>query len=401
MIVYGNFGMGPDPGVRHDPGMTPITSDPGKGPPPVTGTGPDAGGGYPSTINTRIDAVTTYDTPPRECTLLTIKLDASKVRAAQLDPTMDPASSFLQFLSAAQQAQVNNTISAYALKWSGLQATPQLHVSWTRGPQARAGDTSRDGVSLYVVKPRTAYDPSLYEYPVIPAGNLGNAFEAALRLFWPDWVISTDGQNPGTFLRNGKQGSLTPWGPFPYWNKTFVSQKMVDFAVKYLKTPGAFGAPGIDTSLGAGGAAIVGGFTGSKVGSAAGGVLGPLLASSAAAGSAAGPIGAAIGAAAGAIVGFFASIFGSGPPAQPDWLVRLLPMANLRKPGDFYAYFPQEDQTFRSSVSCPVAVIHNGPGNMTLLEGYEQVLRRLGGQSGSQFKWWPFLLGAAAIYAGS
>lgn len=346
-------------------------------PPNVVTTGADS----------KADHVATYYQPPRGCLVdpkayVTIPLSRMPAGFDEMDQSQIGVP--LSMLTGVQK----QTLAAFQAAWATqYPMVPQASLFMSRQRAFGLGNKG-DNVVISVVRPYTQWDPALLSPPPIEKGDPREVpFAAALRLFFPDLVFDQIGKNPGFYHGYG-WGSYTPYGPFPL-DALFVSDRMVDFCAKFIKG-GGFGDPATGRDP-----------VGSEVGS--------FLRTGAKLSVAAGPYGAVAGAAlsiASAITDLFGSIFGGmKDPPPPPWLVKLMQVVTLRESGGggrFGGAVQGMQGGVHGDVYCHRAtIVPTIDGKYNLLDGYAEVLNRLGGSPAQKAGWlkWLMLLGTGAAMA--
>lgn len=354
----GTFGAGTSGGSRGT--LSPLPGATG-GVRQAPGGGGPIGGTLGLTFNTASD----YPIPPGGCIILRVPMSAAEAQAF-VGNTADDSGEIMAALAPIKRQRIQQAIAGWSANFPG--APPAL---------LRVGGNTSTSLSVYVVRPATQYDPLLDRYPVYPPGSpQSDAFNAGLRLFFPDFALDP---LTGAQLTGGRTGSMTIYGPFPVTEK-FVTPQMVALAVHVAQMPGAFqigsvgGSSGPDFlgALGTGAQATVASHGNIYVGAAA--------------------------AATKFIISAFDWLF-SGPPQPPAWLTALEQEKMLREgngPPSFNGTISGAG-TFYRGIQCPRVTI-NPRGTMTLEQGYQAFISELTGGRG-KIPW--LLLGgaAAAVYA--
>lgn len=366
----------------------------------TAGKDPTAGGGVsplpPSQRGTTLmDTLAHAAQPAAECVLARLPIGTlTPARKALMNAAYQGGRSDAENNAAALESLLNSIPKASRSSFDRARA------EWkAKYPAAPPADLYLNKLGtgahfILLLRPQTDFDPRLLARPPItPDDPRSPVFDAALRLFFPDYVIDPMGNflhsaspkiDHGKLVQAGT-GSMTIDGPFPYWEK-FVTEKMVDFAVQFLKTDG-FGDPSVARHFNLSDTLWQGAGAGLQAGK--GGVMA-----------------AAAAATVSVIVNVFSSLFG-GDPEPPAWLTKLLQMKALR--GDTS---PKGAPSFRSvrpggsmaARSCPIAWV-NPKGSYDLFTGYDEVMKRMGGAGAASKKkiWWVLGLaaaGAAAAFGG-
>jgi hypothetical protein len=369
------YGQGPNPlepgeGVGHAGAGNVTGSSPGFN--PVTGQS------YSFGVQGPVLTFGLTKLPPGPCELAYALLPADYDGS---DQDVDRALAALPVLS---RGRILRAQQAWANRYPQAPPAPIVITSEAGGGSAQSNVVNLQwGVAC--TRPTTDYDPELdiLGAPVIPIGDPNRPdaikFQAALRLFFPDFVLDSQ---TGAQLTGPQVGSMTIYGPFPR-RVNYVSGAMVDLAVAVAQMPGAFQA------------GMVGGSSGPDfIGALKVGAQATVASKNVYVGAGA--------AAARFIISAFDWIF-SGPPQQPAWLTALEQMKELR--GDTTAEGGWSFTSARFGVSgthtspwpCSIAGVHPNPrGTMTIEEGYDAFIARITGGSGRV----PWLL-LAALGAGA